>query len=389
MPSETITTPFTGVLFDTRSEAEKQTQDIHFGEVVAAANPVNWIEKSSAQIRHFPIFNQNGSGSCVAQTTAKLWGIMYWLHNGKEDYVHGSATHVYQRRSNKPTGGMAGEEAFNIAAQGVTLEELVPSQNMTDAQMDAIKIPKYKEDIGKIFKFGKPIVLPSGSIEEIASVIQTTEKGVMVWFYWTADEWTLIPSVKNPNLDLYAAGTGRHSVTAVDFTILGQSNVPNNPEMWGKKALVIDDSWGSSYGAAGQRFITEDFFKARNWYARHVQNLKFGEADDTAPVDLTVRYTFNKNIEFIPWDDKKNQPANMAFHLAQKTDVIALQNILKEEGLLAANVESTGYYGALTAKSVLALQLKYNVAPDADLLKLQGKNVGPATRAFLNQKYGL
>lgn len=386
---ETITAPFTGIIFDKRPEEEKQITTVHFGEVVASSNPVNWIEKSTVQIRHFPIFNQNGSGSCVAQTAAKMGGIMYWLDSGKKDYVHFSATHIYQRRVNKPAGGMAGENVFNIMQEGVTLEELVPSQNMSDQQMDDVVIQKYKLDIGKIFKFGKPIELPAKDIDAVASVIQTTGKGVMVWFYWTSDEWTLIPVVKNSNLDLYAASTARHSVTAVDFTILGQSNVPNNPEMWGKKALVIDDSWGSSYGAAGQRFITEDFFKARNWYTRHVQNLKYGEADDTAPVDLTVRYTFNKNIEFVAWDGNKNQPANMAVHNAQKTDVIALQNILKEEGVMAKNVDSTGYYGALTASSVLKLQLKYNVAPEEDLLKLQGKNVGPATRSFLNQKYGL
>lgn len=387
MTEETIT-PFTGILFDERTEDQKQTEDVQFGEVVASANPVQWVEKSTAQIRHFPIFNQNGSGSCVAQTTAKLAGIMYWLDNGKDDYVHFSATHVYQRRSNKPTGGMAGEEAFTIAADGITLEELVPSQNMSDSQMDGIKIPQYKIDVGKVFKFGKPVNLPTGDIEAIASVIQTTGKGVMVWFYWTYDEWTVIPVIKNPSLNLYAASTGRHSVAAVDFTLLGSSNVPNNPELWGKKALVIDDSWGSSYGAAGQRFITEDFFKARNWYARHVQKFRFDEVDETAPVVDALKHTFNKNLAFIPWDSVKNQPKDMAAHLAQHDDVVALQNILKAEGFLAKNIDSTGYYGALTVKSVLELQKNYNVAPLQDLLDLGGKNVGPSTRSFLNQKYG-
>ncbi len=383
---------FTGVLFDQRTEEQKQTDDVHFAELVSSSAPVNWVEKATKDIRKFPIYNQNGSGSCVAQTTAKLWGIMYWLQNGKEDYVHGSATHIYQRRSNKPAGGMAGEEAFAIGKQGITLEDLVPSQNMTDAEMDAVKIPQYKVDVGKIFQFGDPVVLNAGNIEEVASTIQVTGKGVMVWFYFSIDEWTVTPTVKNASLDLYAPSTCRHSVTAVDYTILGQSNVTNNPELWGKKALVIDDSWGTHYGQAGQRFITEDFFKARNWYARHVQKFKFETPIDEVVIPTpvnTLKHMFNMNLKFIPWDTKLNQPSDINLNASQRNDVIALQNILKAEGCMASNVQSTGYYGALTAKSVLALQQKYHVADPQSLIDLGGKNVGPSTRAFLNQKYSI
>lgn len=378
---------FTGVLFDTRTDLQKQG-DVHFNELVVSANPVNWVEKTTTNIRKFPIYNQNGSGSCVAQTTAKLWGIMYWLQNGKKDYVNGSATHVYQRRSNKPNGGMAGEEAFAIAAQGVTIEELVPSQNMTDAEMDAVKIPQYKIDVGKIFKFGTPVVVKTGDIDAVASIIQTTGKGVMVWFYFDINEWTVIPTIKNAALDLYAPATARHSVTAVDYTILGPLNVPNNPEVWGKKALVIDDSWGTSYGAAGQRFITEDFFKVRNWYARHVQKFQFESPQEDLPPVNNLKHMFNVNLQFIPWDDKNNRPVNVALNNSQHNDVVALQNILKAEGVMASNVASTGYYGAMTAKSVLELQKKYLHVPLQDLINLGGKNVGPSTRTFLNQKYG-
>ena len=88
-----------GALIDVRPEEEKEN-DYHFGEIVAAANPVSWVEKPQSAWRKFPIFNQDGSGSCVAQTLAKLLGILYWLKN--QLYVHFSATHIYQRRSNKP-----------------------------------------------------------------------------------------------------------------------------------------------------------------------------------------------------------------------------------------------------------------------------------------------
>src|SRR5690606_38497789 len=98
------------------------------------------------------------------------------------------------------------------------------------------------------------------------SIIQETGKAVMVWFYFEYNEWTARPKVLNPGLDLYGANTARHSVAAVDFTLTED----------GKKALVIDDSWGPGAGnGAGQRIVDEDFFMARNWYRGHFQNLKF------------------------------------------------------------------------------------------------------------------
>ncbi len=374
------TTQFmSGAIIDTRSDEEKQ-KDYYFGETVAAANPVNWVEKTQDAWRHFPIFNQDGSGSCVAQTLAKLLGILYWLKN--QLYVHFSATHIYQRRANKSAGGMAGVDAFNIAKQGVTLEELTPSQNMNDAQMDGTVIPQYKQDVGAVFKIGNYVSLPIKDIDTIASVIQTTGKGVMVWFYFKIDEWTNTPTVKYPNLDLNAGDTARHSVTAIDFTLYQ-----------GKKALIIEDSWGLLFGINGERIITEDFFAARNWFAAYPISFAFDNQaqpqpqPQPAPVNPKPKYTFTKPLVFIAWDAIKNQPVDPALSESQKADVIALQNILKYEGFFPANIASTGYYGAITAKAVYAFQVAHNVAPLPELNALQGRRVGDKTIQALNTLY--
>jgi hypothetical protein len=342
----------TGALLDERPEEEK-IKDYKFEEIVSQANPVDWREKPQNEWRKFPIFNQNGSGSCVAQTLAKLLGIMYWLKNG--NYVHFSATHIYQRRINKPSSGMSGVDALDIARKGVTLEVLAPSQNMTDEQMDAMPIENYKQEVGQIFRIGNYVILPIKDIETVASVIQTTGKGVMVWFYFKFDEWTNEPEIKYPDLDLRGAGTARHSVTAVDYTI------------WkGKKALIIEDSWGLNYGYNGQRIITEDFYKARNFFAAYPINFQFEEGEITKP-----KYNFTKDLKFGETSD----------------DIKALQNILKYEGLFPLNAESTGYYGSITAKGVLNFQKKYQIASDAELDALGGRIVGPKTRSKLNELY--
>lgn len=354
-----------GANLDLRTEAEKD-KDYKQEEIVAALNPVNWVEKAQSAWRKFPIFNQNGSGSCVAQTEAKEMGIMRMNNSPEDGYIHFSATHIYQRRNNKPSGGMNAVDARNIAAQGVTLEEFVQSQGMSDSQMDAAIVKPYESAVGEVFKVPNYVALPAKDIEAVASFIQTTGKGVMVWFYFQGDEWTDHPVVKNPNLELGAASTSRHSVTAVDFTLVN-----------GKKCLIIEDSWGAQYGLNGQRVIDEDFFKARNWYAGYLVNFKFEDQTQPQPQPQPTptpkpKYHFSKVLTFGMRD----------------ADVKALQDILKYEGLFPTNTDSTGYYGSITAKGVLAFQRKYQVASEAELASLGGRRVGDKTIAKLNQLYG-
>jgi len=371
--------PGTGANLDTRPIDEK-LKDYHFGEFVASINPVNWVEKSQASWRKFPIYNQNGSGSCVAQTMAKLLGIMYWLKNGK--YVHFSATHIYQRRVNKPQGGMGGVDVFNIAREGVTLEELIPSQNMTDAQMDSIVIDEYKKEVGKIFKIGNFLILPIKDIDTIASIIQTTGKGVMCWTYFRSDEWTEVPTIKYLNLDPYADTTARHSTAYVDFTLFE-----------GEKALITDDSWGTSYGKAGQRVIKESFFKERNIFAAYPINFVFEDQTqplpEPTPIPTKPKFRFSKKLVFIPWDINTNAPVDADLNNSQKVDVVALQDCLRFDGCFPKNIESTGYYGSVTAKSVLQFQQKYSIDSIEALNSLAGREVGPKTRQKLNEIYSI
>lgn len=338
-----------GANIDTRSE-EQKSKDYKFEEIVCSIEPVNWVEKQPSQWRKFPIFSQNGSGSCVAQTGGKMLGILYWLIN--KVYVHFSATHIYQQRSNKPNSGMAGVEALEIMKKGVTLEELVPSQDMTDTEMDNIEIPDYKKKVGEIFKIPNYITLPTKDIDTVASVIQKTGKGVMVWFYFNYQEWTQTPTIIDKELNLYASSTCRHSVTAVDFTLYN-----------GKKALIIEDSWGPNAGIGGQRIITEDFFKERNWFAAYPMTFKFEEQEN-----VIEKHSFEVDLQF-----GDNNPS-----------VARLQDALKVNGVFPSNISSTGYYGAITKKSVQKFQDKYNIAHVGN--SGYGR-CGPKTRAKLNELY--
>ena len=69
-----------GANIDLRKYEEK-IKDYKFEEIVASVNPVKWEKRET---RSFPIFNQNGSGSCVAQTQAKEMGIIRFLEDGSD-----------------------------------------------------------------------------------------------------------------------------------------------------------------------------------------------------------------------------------------------------------------------------------------------------------------
>lgn len=236
---------------------------------------------------------------------------------------------------------------------GVTLESLMPSQNMSEGEINAVKRTKLAERVATAFILGKWITLPF-DIETIASVIQTTGKGVMVWFRFNYLDWTDFPSVVTSNPQY------GHSVTAVDFTLYN-----------GKKYLVIEDSWGKFGLFDGQRLISDEFIRYRMFNAAYPINFRNDEEGRPAK----PQYTFKKQLQFSPV-------------FSTDPDVVALQNCLKYLGIFPTNIDSTGYYGAITAKYVLEFQKKFNVDDPVLLDKMQGRTVGPKTLSKLNELFG-
>ena len=319
---------FTGLLPDTRPQFEKD-KDYKFEEVVAFASPVNWTEKGGVMPwRKFPVLNQNQQNTCVAHTMAKLMGIMYFLRDGQ--YLDFSRSHIYTRRINKPGAGMIGNDAFQVAQKGVTLESLVKSDYPNDTPIDNLTIEKYKEEIGSLLNLGNYVELPARDFELVASTIQATNKGVMCWFYFTSAEWSnKYPKIMDGNLQ--SGNALRHSVTAVDFGLIN-----------GKKYIKIEDS--AHFGGINERWISEDFFNTRNFYAGYTVNFKF-ETPDIKP-----KYIVG--------------------------DIKSLQDCLKAEGLFPSNQDSTGVFGSITKNAVIAFQTKYGLTPALG-------NVGPLTTAKL------
>lgn len=356
-----------GAQIDLRPQFEKE-KDYMFQEAVAAAAPVVWIEKDVNDWREFPEQDQVQSSTCVAQTIKKIAGILLWLK--EKTFVKFSATPVYQARVNKPSGGMVGVDAFEIwRKEGVTLEDLVASDKMSEDEVDSAKVEAYERRVGEIFKIAGHIGINNGDFDTVASVIQQTGKGVMVWFYFTSSEFGnkadksknfSIPVVKTPSLTI--AQGSRHSITAVDFFTYK-----------GVEYILCEDS--AHFGGVSRRLITREFFNKRNWFVRYPMNFSFEEGEALPIPPAQPKYRFTKVLEFSP-----------TFFVDE--DVKHLQDILKYEGLFPTNIESTGYYGAITAKAVYNWQVKHAVASMAELNSLQGRRAGEKTISSLNKIYG-
>ena len=338
---------FLSGVYDDESD-EQKLKRFQLSEVVTA--PVfDWKEKPQSEWRKFSIRSQNGSGMCAYQTLAKLLGINNFVEEGL--YVELSSYDGYQQRA-KPSvpGANVNDIIKSATVTGLTLQEFAPDQDLTEAQANALlKRTVAMKRIAEIFK-GKNVVFLN-NIEEIAFAIQSG-KGVMMWFRWDYDEWDKpVPTINPNSLKKY-----HHSITGVD-PILYQ----------GKKAVVIEDSWGKGYGLNGQRVLTEEWFTSGRMtlalYVEDLNNLAVQNETQAKPI-----YNFTRVLM-----------------LGMKGyDVAMLQRCLgylKDENgyLFPLSQEPTGNYLGVTRSAVKRFQKAYNIPQDGI--------VSGETMAFLNQLF--
>lgn len=291
----------------------------------------------------YQIRNQDGSGSCVANTVAKMLEIKRYLAKG--DKVKFSHAPIYINRVNKPATGMSGTDALTLAIKYSSCpESALPSENMNDSELDSIKLPSNYENLNNL-------VVPTNYVVcnldfNLASELVAKEGSLMLWVNTSYNSWCKdIPTAGGKD------GGIRHSVTIVDAIRF------NNVEY-----LVIEDSWGNFGKYDGQRLITREFFNDSVYFMATLTEFKY---------DIT-------SIRFVPF--------NIVMKLNDKFDEVKrLQDFLKSQGLFPSNIESTGFYGNVTAKAVYAFQIKYNVAPLNELDQLKGKRVGLKTLTKINE----
>ena len=332
-----------GVIDDPRNLEEKQKD--YKSEELFSASLFEWKEKPESEWRKFPIFNQSNSSSCVAQAVTKALGIENYIEEGK--FVHLSARDIYTRRSNFPSTGMYFQQGMDIGHnQGATIEQLMPSQGIGELLMnDSSDRTPLTDILAKIVRGGNYLNLPI-NIDDIASFINRTGKGVVLGVRFGNGEWNKdVPTINGTDTKY------GHGVCAVDYTLHN-----------GKKALIIEDSWGDTSGLSGRRIVTEDWFTAgRIIYAGYYIYL----SNTGLPEDDKPSYIFTRDL---------------SYGLRNDEDVKKLQECLAYLEMFPSDYDFTGNFYSITLNAVKEFQLKYDIKP------VKGY-VGKLTRAKLNELF--
>ncbi len=333
---------------DLRTDEEK-AKDFLQTEFVASAAPVDWKRKKKSEFRGFPELNQFFTFKCVAFTTAKLALINFWLKT--KEFLLFSPNSIYDYRVNKPDGGMIGDDAFQIwKEKGIALESVCKSTQVQES--DPITISLFAKEVAKGFKLGNFITIPGVDFDRVASTIQTTGKGVMVWFYFTSKEWGReVPRVMDNLTGPYDARSSRHSVTAMDFGIVTDISIID-----GEQVLKIEDS--AHFGGLAVRYITRDFFEKRNFLIKYPMNFNYEEAPVVPP---SPGYHFTLNMKLGD----------------NNSEVMELQKYLQKLGYYPNNISTPGNFGPVTKDSVIKFQLARGLVGDGV--------VGPKTLLELNK----
>jgi len=338
---------FTGVLQDIRSNEEKE-KDWQHSELFGMGS-YEWKEFNEAEIPKFTIRNQNGSGMCGAFSTTKALGINNFYDTN--EYVDLDPRFIYKLRTNKGEG-MYMSEMFKIACDyGAPLDKDLKGDNLSETEANKYVITEDAKKEAIKYKGKNYLFIPAKDLDTIAKVISQGYTPIIL-LRCNIKEWTSEPFVspeilpKDYNVNHY-----------VPLIYAGKRN--------GVKTFVCSDSWGSSYGKNGLRYISEDFMKNRVETVGYIIDLPNNQDNDK------IVYNFTRTLTYGMSGD----------------DVQMLQKILYKEGFFPTS-NTTKYYGSITASAVLKYQLKYAIDTPEVLNKLAGKSFGKKSIAFTNKKYG-
>lgn len=327
---------FTGVIGDPR-EDKKVINGFSIDEILPESAVLNWQKKSPTSLVSYPVWNQHQTSACVAFSKAKQLSIKVFNLTG--EWVPFSPASIYQLRMNKPQGGMHISNANDIVnIRGASLEALMKSQMLTEAQIEAVPRTKVADLFAKAIAeaVASYLYVPI-SIDRIAQTIQA-EKAVSLLIYADYDEYARpVPVVLNPSLT-YIQAPIRHEVVAVDYYL----------DENGQKRLRVEDS--AHFGGLPIRDFTEDFINRRCILA-----------------DAIDIFNFEPGVEQRPSYDG--------------TTIISLQKCLQYEGLFPIDVPFTENFGPITKQAVMKFQVKYGLHPTGVPV------VGPLTKAKLKELY--
>lgn len=324
--------------------------------------------------------DQGQSLSCVGQA----WSYYAWVlqvlemmklkrmnlselrTNHETGVIDISAKAIYSQIALTWGGAYFRDGAKLITNWGSLFENQVPSNDRGAAQTESFMrdLSWFSEDMTKIaamLRAKEYKMIPSIQIDDVARAI-LENFGVVGGVVGSNNaSWRSL----EPRTPLESESMWYHGIFYGAFGIHEGRKFVATPNSWGR-FLLEDWKPGMPPGFGWQR-LYEDYFVGKFQFNPWTLTDKPNK-DNMQPA---FNYTFLKTLNY------GNSSA----------DIAALQKIMKLEGFFPKNLAETGYYGNTTAKCVFDFQVKYNIASMAEIRSLQGKSVGPKTRAKLNSLY--
>lgn len=337
---------YNGLQLDTRSESEKAKDWQAKGSLVSAT-PIFRRVYDITSVKNGTLRNQAQSGSCVTQALAKAIEMSMRKQGYEEEDIKRvvSALYFYQNRSNKPQSGSSPVEMCEFARKNKWYRESdVPSQNMSDGEMDKYQIAK---EVLKVTGYEiNYFVDNTPTFNETAQYIAQAGNAMML-IDTSYNNWC-----RDKPLPGGRGGGVRHEVCGVDDITLDEEKLIFSDESWGKYST-------SEMGERGQRMLTRETFES---IVEQVIYVVVSKKTDELHTNFPIMQYGQRN-EYV----KK------------------LQDFLKTQGVFPASQESTSFYGSITTKAVWEFQLKNNVASVSEINTLQGRRVGTKTILVINK----
>ena len=336
-------------------------------EMVASSTPLpETYRLTSADI--LPIWNQKKIGSCVGHALAKLAQIYFYKKTGR--IINFSPRFLYAMA--KSLDGYEGEGTYpSLVAKimknyGCATEDTCPNdsdlsheeyvyhrkiENIPQAARDEAlqyKIPGYAfvnvsnpEDIKRAIFDGAAIA----ALYRIGREWWSDEQGS------TWDPKRILPI--KPPADIVSG----HEVVLYGWNDNNFHDLLN--------------SWSIDWANKGKGYLDYEKYKPFFNEAIVIRELPPPVIDELEKLPAKPKYTFKRNMEY-------GQTS---------TDIVFLQTVLKAEGLFPVATPSTGYYGEVTRKAVLAFQKKYKLISFFQEITYRGKYAHESTRAKLSVLY--
>ncbi len=326
------------------------TRDFKWEEVGFGSIPFNWdegydVEKSIDT--KLPVKDQGASFSCGGQAWSTYSGV---LEAGVTGSLEERSAKFFYAQTYQIGGGSTGRDNANVFINEGSCRETVLSSYIDPHTPPTEVFITRGQDIGDTARNdarsdrGFSYAQTGVNIDSIAQAMRDNTGVVMGLDGQNNGTW--LSAFPTPP----TRTEWRHWVYA------GKAKKIN-----GVKHIGFLNSWGVHVGEGGWQWIPETYFTSGHIWSGWTHVL----APILAP---SFHHDFVSDLS-----------------LGQSGgDIPSLQKALQIDGEFPKTVPATGYYGDITRRAVLDFQIKYMVAPLAELNALAGKTVGPKTRAKLN-----